>query len=199
MNAPGKYLVYILFTLLLGCSAALSDTNQWTRFRGANGQGYDANGSIPHTWDSSDFQWDITLPGIGNASPVVWGNTIFVTSADDERDLGYLMAIDGRDGEILWQKEFTVTDISLHNNNKLDAATPAVDGKQVYVVWYSKEKTELTAMDHKGNLQWQAEFGGIESRHGGGSSLMLTEKYVVFTREQEAGRAADTGPVCLPE
>jgi outer membrane protein assembly factor BamB len=182
-----RYLIYFLLFLFIGCSATETNTYRWTRFRGTHGRGIDSNGSIPVTWDTSDFQWRITLPGTGNASPVVWKNIIFVTSADDEKDIGYLIAVDGRDGKILWQKEFTVTDISLHNNNKLDAATPAVDGTQVYTIWYSKEKTELTALDHYGNLQWQAEFSGIESRHGGGSSLLLTDEYIVFTREQEEG------------
>ena len=187
MKLYSNYLIYCFFIFLIGCSASGSETFHWTRFRGSNGQGIDPNGNVPVTWDSSDFQWKFTLPGTGNASPVVWGNKIFVTSADDEKDLGYVMAVDEQDGKILWQKEFTVTDISLHNNNKLDAATPIVDGTNVYTIWYSKDKTELTALDHDGNLQWHAEFAGIESRHGGGSSLMLTDKYVVFTREQEEG------------
>ena len=176
---------FCLLLLIMICTSSGSDTYQWTRFRGLNGQGIDPIGKAHATWDSSDFQWKIKLPGTGNASPVVWGNRIFVTSADDEKDLGYMMAIDDRNGKILWQHDFTVTDISLHKNNKLDAATPAVDETQLYTIWYSKEMTELSAMDHDGNLLWQSQFGGIESRHGGGSSLMLTESYVVFSREQE--------------
>ena len=174
-----------------------SQTNQWTRFRGANGQGIDANGIAPVTWNPSDFRWKIKLPGIGNASPVVWENKIFVTCADDGKDLGYLMAVDEEDGKILWQKEFVVTDLSLHKNNKLDAATPAVDETQVYVIWYSKEKTALTALDHSGNLLWHAVFGGIDARHGGGSSLMLTDAYVVFTREQEEGSSQKSSWVAV--
>jgi len=187
MKLNYRYLIYLLLFLLIGCSASESESNQWTRFRGANGQGIDTNKSVPVTWESSDLQWKITLPGIGNASPVSWGNTIFITSANDVKDLGYVIAINGQNGKILWQKEFAVTDLSLHKNNKLDAATPAVDETKVYTIWYSKEKTELTALDHDGILQWKADFAGIESRHGGGSSLMLTDRYVVFTREQEEG------------
>jgi len=190
-------LIYTFLFLLLGCTAPETETYQWTRFRGSDGRGIDSYRDAPVTWDSSDYQWTIALPGIGNASPVVWENKIFVTSADDKKDIGYLVAVDERDGMILWQKEFTVTDISLHINNKLDAATPAVDGKQVYVIWYSKEKTELIALDHSGNLQWRAEFGGIESRHGGGSSLMLTDRYVVFTREQEESSSLSSSWVAV--
>ena len=148
-------------------------------------------------WDPSDFQWTMALPGVGNASPVVWENKIFVTSADDEKDIGYLIAVNEKDGKILWQKEFTVTDLSLHENNNLAAPTPAVDESQVYTIWYSKEATNLAVLTHDGTLQWQAEFGGIESRHGGGSSLMLTDAYVVFTREQEEGSSLNSSWVAV--
>ena len=185
MEFSNKYFLYSCLLLLLIGSVSEAQTFQWTRFRGSEGLGIGTLGSAPVTWESSDFRWKITLPGKGNASPVVWGNTVFITSADDEKDMGYLFAIDERDGKILWQKEFNVTDLSMHENNNLAAATPAVDESHVYVIWYSKEKTNLTALAHDGTIQWQAEFGGIETRHGGGSSLMLTDKYVVFTREQE--------------
>jgi len=73
--------------------------NYWTRFRGADGLGIDVKARVPVNWKESDFKWKIQLPGIGNSSPVVWGNTIFVTSADDEKDTGYLTAVEGKDGK----------------------------------------------------------------------------------------------------
>ena len=177
---------YFLYTyLFLFSGAPDSETFNWTRFRGADGSGIDLNGSAPVSWDSTDFRWETPLPGTGNASPVVWGNTIFVTSSDDEKNLGYAVALDERNGKMLWKKEFNVTDLSMHPDNNLAAPSPAVDETQVYFIWYSKEKTKLTALAHDGTFQWEATFDGIECRHGGGSSLMLTDKFVVFTREQE--------------
>ena len=185
MNFLINYLLYSYFLLLIGGSDSDIESFHWTRFRGSDGSGIDSNGNAPVRWDSTDFRWKITLPGKGNASPVVWGNTIFVTSSDDENDIGYAVALDDRDGKILWKKEFNVPELAMHPNNKLAAPSPAVDDSQVYFIWYSKEKTNLTALAHDGSIQWEAEFDGIESRHGGGSSLMLTDRYVVFTREQE--------------
>ena len=198
MKLFNNYLLCSIFFLFMGFSVSDTDeTSQWTRFRGSQGRGIDSNGSAPVTWKSSDYKWTIALPGIGNASPVVWENKIFVTSADDENDLGYVIAVDGRNGEILWQKEFKVTDLLLHENNKLAAPTPAVDESQVYTIWYSKEKTSLAALAHDGTLHWQKEFGGIEARHGGGSSLMLTDKYVIFTREQEEGSSLNSSWIAV--
>lgn len=180
-----KYHSYALFFILIGCMTSPAKADQWTRFRGSQGQGIHENGSAPVKWDSSDYKWNITLPGKGNASPVVWENKIFVTSADDSTDTGYLMAIDEGDGTILWQKEFQVTDLNMNKDNSLAMPTPAVDESQIYIIWYSNEKTILYALAHDGTPRWQTEFGGIEARHGGGSSLMLTDNNVVFTREQE--------------
>jgi len=190
MKSSSRYLIHLCFLWVFASSLAQSESNEWTRFRGTDGRGIDTKWSAPVRWDSSDYRWDIELQGEGNASPVVWGNTIFVTSCDEEKSSGFLFAIDGEDGAILWQKEFLVTDLALHKDNKLATATPVVDESQVYVIWYSKEKTELTALSHEGVIQWQSEYEGIESRHGGGSSLMLTGDYVVFTREQEKNHSS---------
>jgi len=185
MNRFIKLILYTSLPVLLCFSLSAQETNYWTRFRGADGLGIDVQSKFPANWKESGIKWKIPLPGIGNGSPVVWGNTIFVTSAEDEKDTGYLMAVDGKDGKLLWQKEFKVTDLNMHKDNKLAAQSPAVDKSQVYLVWYSKEKTTLIALTHDGTIRWQSEFGGMLSRHGGGSSPMLTDECVIFTREQE--------------
>lgn len=116
---------------------------------------------------------------------MAWGNRIFVTCSNDENDLGYLVAVNESDGKLLWEKEFLVSDLTMHKDNNLASPSPAVDESHVYVIWYSQQKTSLYAIDHEVQMQWELEFEGIEARHGGGSSLMLTEQYVIFTREQE--------------
>lgn len=185
MKSFFRYFLYPGILLGLCLWAAELEAQDWTRFRGTGGRGLDTRWSAPVSWEPASYAWNISLPGVGNASPVVWGSTIFVTSGDEKKDLGTLFAVDANDGRILWQKEFVVTDLALHEDNNLACATPVVDESQVYVIWHSKDKTELIAFSHEGKIQWKNEFVGIESRHGGGSSLMLTNKYVVFTLEQE--------------
>jgi len=188
----GKYLILSFFLLIGSSSSSDKDINQWTRFRGADGLGIDTSGKAPTTWAESDYRWKITLPGTGHASPVVWGDKIFVTSSDDEGDLGYVMAINEQNGELLWQKEFKIGELIMHKDNNLASPSPAVDESQLYIIWYSKELTSLAVLTHDGILQWEAKFPGIEARHGGGSSLTLTDKYVIFTREQEEGSSVNS-------
>ncbi len=105
------YLIFSLFLLLGGPSPADNGTMLWTRFRGSDGLGTDLNAIAPTSWEESDFLWKTALPGTGHSSPVVWENLIIVSSADDDNDMGFLMAIDEHDGEFLWKKEFRVSDL----------------------------------------------------------------------------------------
>lgn len=159
--------------------------------------GIDTSSIAPTMWEESDYRWIMDLPGTGHASPVVWDNTIFVTSSDDSNDVGYAMAIHENTGELLWQNKFQVSDLTMHKDNNLAAPSPAVDESKVYVIWYSEAKTSLYALKHDGILQWKAEFGGIEAKHGGGSSLMLTGQHVIFTREQEESSSLQSSWVAV--
>lgn len=182
-----RYSLIPCFLFFFGFSIESTEKFEWTSFRGSNGMGIDTKWSMPTSWDKSNYDWEIELDGTGNSSPVVWGDMIFVTSSNDEQNTGYLIAVSPSNGEILWQKDFEVTDLAMHPNNNLASATPAVDESQVYIIWYTKQQTKLLALTHDGSIQWEADFEGIESRHGGGSSLMLSESNVIFTREQEEG------------
>lgn len=184
-----RYLL-LLFSLVYTSAYSMAQESQnhsWTRFRGSDGMGVDTESSMPVEWDSTAYLWEVSLPGLGHSSPVVWEGSIFVTSAEDSSKTGYISAIDEQEGHILWQHKNSLSSLSMHKDNNLASSTPAVDASQVYAIWYAKEKITLVALSHAGVIQWKSEFDGIEARHGGGSSLVLTPQAVVFTREQEEG------------
>src|SRR5262249_20866289 len=64
--------------------APIARAQEWTRFRGPNGQGQSDAPTIPITWTENDYNWKVELPGIGHSSPVVWGDKVFLTSADPD-------------------------------------------------------------------------------------------------------------------
>ena len=71
----------VLLVPLLLCVTPVR-AQEWTRFRGPNGTGVSDAKSIPATWTEADYRWKIKLPGKGHGSPVVWGDKLFVLSAD---------------------------------------------------------------------------------------------------------------------
>jgi len=62
------------FSLLLGILLTYpANGQQWTRFRGPNGQGISDAKTIPVKWIEKDYNWKVKLPGGGHGSPV-WVN-----------------------------------------------------------------------------------------------------------------------------
>lgn len=196
-----RLIIHILFLgFFLGTTSSSEiekEPGQWTRFRGVNGSGNHIGGGIPSSWDNNSYLWRIDLQGSGHASPVVWGDKIFVTSAEDTGHIGYVICVDAADGTIFWQKEFGLSALNMHVDNNLASASPTVDETSLYCIWYTREKIILTALSHKGVLQWESVFDGIETRHGGGSSLMQTDTDLIFTREQENGSSFSSSWVAV--
>lgn len=177
--------ILLIFIILWMPIAEASDFA--TRFRGPNGQGVYPVGSPPATWSLDDVSWKVELPGSGHSSPVVWGTTAFVTSTDAE-NAGYLLAIRLNDGAILWKKEFDISPYHINNDNSYASPTPTVDAERVYALWFSEERTLLTAFTHDGQPAWTREFGGVYSRHGVGTSPIRVDNKVIFSREQESAK-----------
>jgi outer membrane protein assembly factor BamB len=54
----------------------------WPGFRGHEMSGVAATARIPDTWSTSEHvKWAVPIAGHGWSSPIVWGDTVFVTSA----------------------------------------------------------------------------------------------------------------------
>lgn len=186
-----KIVIILLFGLpfagaWLKTDAAGAFAQNTTRFRGANGQGVFNVSNLPEKWSDQGYSWKTTLPGLGHSSPVIWGDRIFVTSADGKADLGWLFALDKKDGKILWRREFQFSSYKINSKNSYASSTPTVDAQRVYCLWYSQKETRLAAFTHAGKRVWSKSFGGVYSRHGAGSSPIIVGDLVVFTREQES-------------
>ena len=85
----------LLLPVLLLCVVPVR-AQEWTRFRGPNGTGVSDAKSIPATWTDADYRWKIKLPGKGHGSPVVWGDRLFLLSADPHNATRYVICVHTR-------------------------------------------------------------------------------------------------------
>lgn len=180
--------VFLLASVAPAASLLRSKTaggQQWTRFRGPNGQGISYAETIPIKWTQKDYNWKVKLPGGGHSSPVIWGDKVFLTSGDQKTSRGMLLALRVSDGKVLWRKEYALTRYLMNSSNSYATATPAVDGDHVYTLWATANETILVALDHNGEEVWQSTFGGVNSQHGPGISPIVVNDVVVFTHEHE--------------
>ncbi|MBC7855418.1 MAG: PQQ-binding-like beta-propeller repeat protein [Pirellulaceae bacterium] len=190
---PSLSLAGLLIAL---CHAAFAQ--EWTRFRGPNGSGESEATTIPAQWTEKDINWKTSLPGIGHSSPVVWGDKIFLLSADPDKGarpaMRYVLCVNAGDGQLIWKREFQGVPHKLHNLSSYASCTPAVDEKRIYFAWSDPDHTLLMAMDHSGNDLWTTDFGPWMSMHGFGTSPMLIDDLVVITGSQEPSAKGPDSP-----
>ncbi|MHC4680613.1 MAG: outer membrane protein assembly factor BamB family protein [Planctomycetota bacterium] len=183
MNKNIRWLLSLLFGILL---TSIVEGQQWTRFRGPNGQGISQAKTIPVKWTEKDFNWKVKLPGGGHGSPVIWKDKVFLTCEDPDSPGGLLLALGTSDGQTLWSRPYKLTAYRHHGDNSLATSTPVVDADHVYVLWQTSREVILAALDHNGRQIWQRDFPGIYSRFGPGTSPAVFNDIVVFTHEHWA-------------
>lgn len=63
-------------------SAGGKSTSAWPAFRGAGAGGAVADAAPPLSWsESKNVAWKVELEGSGHASPVIWGDRVYVMSS----------------------------------------------------------------------------------------------------------------------
>ncbi len=183
----------LLLSVTLSCLVLIDSgaAQEWTRFRGPNGSGLGTAQSLPTKWTEEDYNWRIRLPGAGHSSPVLWGDRIFLLSADAESATRYVLCYSAADGRQLWQREFPSQPHHLHDRNTFASSTPVVDADRVYVAWSDPQRVTLMALDHDGRDVWDLDLGTWTSQHGFGSSPIRFEDLVILNNSQQAENLAD--------
>jgi len=63
-------------------SLSLADEKQWAEWRGPTGNGVAPKAKPPLEWSpDSGIRWKVELPGKGSATPIIWGDQIFIAAA----------------------------------------------------------------------------------------------------------------------
>ena len=64
---------------------AKSSKGNWPSFRGPEASGISEGQNLPDKWDpktGENVLWRTAIPGLAHSSPVVWGNRIYLTTAE---------------------------------------------------------------------------------------------------------------------
>ena len=177
-----------LFCLLLGITPVHAD---WPQFRGPNAQGISSE-TVPVKWsETENLKWSLDLPGPGSSSPVISGDSVFVTSYSGEGESleRHLQRIDLRSGKPLWEKRIPVdyTEDPARgyiNEHGWASNTPVTDGKSVFCFF---GKAGVYAFDFEGKELWKAKTGSDSSRKqwGSASSPILYQDLLIVPAGDE--------------
>ena len=167
---------------------------EWTQFRGPGASGLSEARGIPEKISEKNIRWSKELPGTGHSSPVLWGDTIFLTATDgDTGGIRYIMALDAESGDEKWRNKQTFGSYRQHRFNDYSSSTPCCDSKRVYVTWTSPKGTEVLALDHSGKELWKKPIGKFYAKHGSSASPVLAGGVLVVGSHGETGTSFIAG------
>jgi outer membrane protein assembly factor BamB len=173
----------VIFLSLLANSSA----GEWPGWRGPTGDGVVPDEKAPLEWSiEKDVKWKVKVPGKGHASPIIWGDELFLVSADEESGERLLMCLSIKTGKTLWQKTVLESPIEkLHRKNSRASSTPVTDGKSIYVSFLDQEKMFIAAYNLEGKKLWEKRPGIFSSVHGYCSSPILWKDKVIINGDHD--------------
>ncbi len=165
--------------LLLACISLPALAGDWPAFRGPHGNGISDETNVPTEWGpDKNIKWKAALPDAGNGSPIVVGQRVFVTCAEEKGAKRSLICLDRATGEQLWVRtvEFE-PDWPTHKANPHCSSTPASNGKLV-VVWHAS--AGLYCYDLDGQQQWSRDLGEFKHMWGEGPSPVIYKDHIIL-------------------
>lgn len=197
-----RHCVAVLLGLGFVVSSATAD--DWTRFRGSDGNGISSSSKHPSEWsEDSNVAWKTKIPGRGWSQPVIAGDNVFLTTAfaegeekprrfdggvpgdakdptkDDYQWKVFCLSLET--GEVLWERTpfEGKPPIRKHRGNTYASETPVTDGQRV-IAYFGMQG--VVCYDMSGELQWSKSLGRypMQAGWGTGSSPILAGGAVVI-------------------
>jgi outer membrane protein assembly factor BamB len=166
---------------------SVTKAEDWPCWRGPQLDGSSREQKVPVYWSStSNIAWKTDLPGIGHASPIVCGESIFVAAAIPESQDRSLLCLNRSTGKILWQQKVLTAPLEgKHYLNSFASSTPATDGELVFAAFLDRDQMFVSALDFKGRERWAVRPGPFASRHGFCSSPILYRDKVILNGDHD--------------
>jgi outer membrane protein assembly factor BamB len=204
----------LLSSLVVAAAEPESEADRyWPGWRGPRRTGEAPLADPPLVWSEQlNVAWKAEIPGKGSATPIVWGETVFVltavptgdpvappeeTGATEERrgprgivptrvQQFTILALGRDDGRVLWQKVLReqLPHEGTHPTGTWASPSPVTDGERVYAFFGSYG---LYCLDLAGQLLWETDLGDLQTRlaFGEGSSPALHDGTLVVNWDHE--------------
>lgn len=195
----------VIASLLFSFTASAENWPQW---RGPRLDGTSLDTGFPVKADTQSLKWKTEIPGAGHASPIVWGDRIFIVSAIADTGDRVLVSLDRATGKVQWQSTVLKAPVEqTHRLNSLASSTPATDGEKIFTAFLDNTETPdtkkandgreipkgevpkgtvvISAHDFSGKQVWQVRPGLFSSKHGFCSSPILFKDKVIVNCDHD--------------
>ena len=208
-----RHAIALIVIVLFMTSSQVSEADdRWPQFRGPGSRGISDESGLPTSWSATEnVAWVSDIPGLGWSSPIVWDDTVYLTtvvsSETVEEPLGGLYrgretwlpsqaehrwlvyALDVETGAVKWEREVHrgTPQRGHHLKNTLASETPVTDGESVYVYFGS---VGVFSLDTNGAVRWSHEIEVSDTRLGWGTAasavLYRDRLYVVNDNDDQS-------------
>ena len=165
--------------------------HNWHQWRGPAASGIAPHADPPVEWDATkNVRWRTEVPGEGSATPIVWGDQIFVLAAIQTDRIAKdppqpdeaaktrppanfyqytVICFDRGTGKEIWRTVASeaVPHEGRHPTNTFASASPTTDGRRLYVSFGSRG---VFCFNLQGKLLWQRDLGDMRTRYGWGEA-----------------------------
>jgi outer membrane protein assembly factor BamB len=151
---------WILFCCVAILSPGSTQAGNWPHWRGPFHNGSADEKDLPVSFSKTEnVLWTAPMPGPAGATPIIWGQRVFISSVDESAGMLVALCLDRADGTLLWRREIAAG-ISRDERSNYAAASPVTDGSLVYFFYGNGD---LVAFDFAGTKVWarniQKEYG----------------------------------------
>jgi outer membrane protein assembly factor BamB len=169
----------ILFLLLAFFPA--KDAN-WPSYRGPHGDGHSDASSLPIQWDEQkNVRWKTAVSGKAWASPVVWGNQVWLSNATEKGDKLSAIALDINTGKVIFDIPLFTIEKPMFTlpANSYATPTPVIEEGRVYHHFGS---AGTVCLDTKtGKTIWARQDIPCNHHRGPASSPIIFENLLILT------------------
>jgi outer membrane protein assembly factor BamB len=190
--------------------------DNWHHWRGPEANGSAQKATPPLHWSpTSNIKWKAAIPGRGSATPIVWGDRVFiVTAIETDRaprpeDLPkfeskldrktkapnriyrfQVMCFDRNTGKLRWEHTAAekLPHEGHHPSHSYAAGSPTTDGEQLYASFGS---FGIYCYSLDGTPRWQRDFGRLSTRLGWGEAVtpVIHKGRLIVNWDQEENAA----------
>ncbi|MEI6175661.1 MAG: PQQ-binding-like beta-propeller repeat protein [Verrucomicrobiota bacterium] len=173
----------------------------WPRFRGPDGSGITKLTDLPETWDApsgKNLVWKTAIPLPGENSPVVWGDRIYLTGANNKSREVY--CFDAKTGSMLWKEPVSTPQSAraeppeVMEDTGFAAPTAATDGRRVFAIFANGD---IAGFSTDGKRLWAHSLGTPENMYGHATSLTLWRNRVIVVLDQGGAKDAKSKIMAL--
>jgi outer membrane protein assembly factor BamB len=205
-NNQGTIPMKTISIVITACAAAIAcaaeptaeSQQYWPQWRGPLGIGVAPKSNPPTEWsESKNIRWKVAIPGRGHATPIVWGDRIYLQTAIDTEEAGAdakaesesgeggggrgrrggpppstiyefaVIALDRKTGETVWKT--TVAESVPHERTHPDSTEASTSPLTdgEHIFAYFGSRG-LHCLDMNGKIVWSKDFGDMQTRNSFG-------------------------------